>query len=316
MQMVIYIFKDAGDGTVSADGSHYACSHWENASCFNFKSVSITHSNIQTNLITCDLTFNFIERIQDYKPYPADKTVLNEVIKDIYADSSYISTYRIPNNQFTYFANEGFSSYPLSYAFDNNPKTYYISSVSNNISYHNNITFEFEDIITIEAIIYGTIYHSIDKDLRNYVGFPSVLNAYTSIGDTDFQLKTVFIGTPTIPSDRIQFVFKEPVKCDKLKLEFAEVTTQQTVGYSRNPAIANMIFISKITFSIFNRQNIVIRISNKQSEINMLIHIQFLNMKLLQIMVVKIIHYLTYLMEKKIHFGFQAHLILKLIIIS
>ena len=56
-------------------------------------------------------------------------------------------------------------------------------------------------------------------------------------------MKTIFVGIPVYPSTKIQFVFNKPVKCDKLILEFTEVSTQTIEGYSRNPCISNLIFI-------------------------------------------------------------------------
>ena len=241
-------FNGHGDGVVSDDGPLYVCSHWANVTCYNYRSTDIGHSNIQTQLITYDLTFNFIERVQDYKPYPKDKTVSNEAVSGKYANSSYVESHRVPNNLFSYSANEGTANHPLSNAFDDNAMSYYISSVSNNISYHNNITIEFSNIVTIEAFLYDTCY-STSGTVRNFQGFPSVLNVYTSCDGSEFELNTVFIGIPVYPSTRIQFVLKKPAKIDKLKLEFAEVSTQTIEGYSRNPCISNLIFIESMNES-------------------------------------------------------------------
>ncbi|KAK8847227.1 hypothetical protein M9Y10_019811 [Tritrichomonas musculus] len=237
-------FSGFGDGTVSGDGPVYACSHWQNVTCYNFNSTGFSHSTIQVNTVNSDLTFNFIERVHDYKPYPPDKTVLNECVKNEFSNSSYIEIYRIPDNQFTYSAHEGLSAYPLSYSFDNNPDTFYISSVNNNISYHNNVTIVFDDVVMLEAFLYDTCRLTNDGiKYATFQGFPSVLNAYSAIGNGDFELNTVFVGFPMYPSQRLQFVFKNPVKCDKIKLEFAEISSQTIVGESRNPCIAGLTFI-------------------------------------------------------------------------
>ena len=57
-------FAGSGDGTVSSDGPDYACSHWSNVECYDYKSGSVDHSNIQTNQITLDKTFEFINKIK------------------------------------------------------------------------------------------------------------------------------------------------------------------------------------------------------------------------------------------------------------
>lgn len=52
------------------------------------------------------------------------------------------------------------------------------------------------------------------------------------MSNNPFLLNTIFFGTPVYPLAIAQYVFKNPVECKKLKLEFADVTedTQNANG--------------------------------------------------------------------------------------
>ena len=240
-------FNGKGDGTVSDDGPIYACSHWSDVICYNYQQSGIGHSNIQTTQKTLDLTFEFIERVKHSKPVPKDKTYFLKGVEGNYDNEVYVNSHAVSNEKFTATSDGDKSSYPLSNAFDNKENTYWIASKSNSDSFMNTITVNFKSTTKLEAILYDTAYITRGES-RRFDGFPTRVNVYTATGKDDFQLNSVFIGTPVYPWKRVQFVFPTAVTCDKIKLEFDDVTEQTLADSGQNPISGGIYFMEKFDY--------------------------------------------------------------------
>lgn len=74
------------------------------------------------------------------------------------------------------------------------------------------------------------IFKSIQKKKKlislydNLEGCPKKIIVYSSVDGQPFTLNAVFVGEPTSTWTRIQYEFKEPIKCDKLFIEFTDVS--------------------------------------------------------------------------------------------
>lgn len=141
-----------------------------------------------------------------------------------YIDSHFLSTH---------------SAYPVSYAStgdqpgqnlefllhdDNN---YWVSQHPNSDDFHSTISFTFSEPTIFEAFLLSAAFKSGDKNqnIREYHGFPTKLKVYIAMtDDDDFTLNTIFSGTPSYPLEKAQFVFKNPVKCKRMKIEFIDIT--------------------------------------------------------------------------------------------
>ena len=62
---------------------------------------------------------------------------------------------------------------------------YFLSSSPNNSSFVNKITFNFDEVVFLEAILVDTTYATRGQT-RTFTGFPTALNIYSSIDDEPF----------------------------------------------------------------------------------------------------------------------------------
>ena len=239
-----------GDGTVTSDGPDWACKNWKNVQCYNYNLNGIGHSNIQEKQITVDLTFDFIRNIQKFQPLNDNNIAFYSGVNDKYATDSYVNERKIDSSRLTYSATGQKPDYVLSNAFDGQTTTLWVSNITNTDKLHNSIYVNFDKNVTLEAFLYDAAY-STGSNYYTFHGFPKQLKVYATSGNKPYELAAAFVGTPTWPSTRFQFVFKEPVNCDKLKIEFVEVTPDgSTSNQAKNPVVAELIFIENIDYDI------------------------------------------------------------------
>lgn len=169
-----------------------------------------------------------------------------EEAKGKYANSTYINIYKIPSNKFTYESSGDHVDNPLSNAFDGRLNTFWASSVVANGSSTAFININFTNLVIIEGIIYSPSYINTSPGIRRYDGFPLILNIYTSINEDEFILRYVLHGSPepTDNWDDVQYIFGEAVWCNKLKIEFINVTYNNFHGNDTYPSCAEITFMT------------------------------------------------------------------------
>ena len=78
----------------------------------------------------------------------------------------------------------------------------------------------------MRAILHDSAYSTnYTTHTRRFAGFPIIFKVYSSSSDEGpYELKAIFSGD--VPTDetwgRTQFVFKEPIICKRLKIEFTK----------------------------------------------------------------------------------------------
>ncbi|KAK8899272.1 hypothetical protein M9Y10_001583 [Tritrichomonas musculus] len=164
-----------------------------------------------------------------------------------YDTPQYVTSHRVSIEEITFSSNGDKSGYPLSNAFDRVANTYWVSGTENSDTFKSTITIEFKQSKTVDAILLDTAYRTrypSTGTVRYFDGFPTVLNVYTaSSTDDDFVLSTVFVGEPVFPWMRVQFVFKSPIECRRLKLEYINVTEDGSFSNGKHCATAAEIYI-------------------------------------------------------------------------
>ncbi|KAK8845256.1 hypothetical protein M9Y10_021449 [Tritrichomonas musculus] len=186
-----------------------------------------------------------------YKTYPYD-IIATEPATGNYNDTQYLNDNRISSTKFTATTTGDQSGHPIEHAFDSSSNTFWISSIANNDTFQSTIEFEFTELTTIEAIVicpvFSTDYNSTGNPIaRRYDGFPTTLKVYASTDDGSYKLHSVFNGTPKDIYELFQFVFKRAITCNKLKLEFTEVTLDVSFGNEYTAACVELYLIPTIT---------------------------------------------------------------------
>lgn len=163
------------------------------------------------------------------------------------ADINYIKNHTIQQKYFVYNSSRDTDNYPISNVFDDTSNTIWVSKHSNTNFYHPYIIINFLEHFNIESIIYDTVYRTVKNEYgsfnRIFDGFPLVLKVFSSLNNEDFQLKYIFHGNPTFSMDKIQFNFTHPILCDKLKLEFTNVTFDGQISFQNSACSRGISFI-------------------------------------------------------------------------
>lgn len=155
---------------------------------------------------------------------------------DVYTDA-------IENTAFTYTSTDAMADHPTSYAFDNIQNTYWIAKNENSDDFKNSITVTFSTQTKLEAISFFALFSTNKQTkVRTFSGFPYVLNVYTSLSDQNVKIHTVFSGSPQDDWDHVQMVFKEPVVCKTLKLEFVTVGVNAFASNKHCPGAHSITF--------------------------------------------------------------------------
>lgn len=165
-------------------------------------------------------------------------------LEGLYENEDYTVAHTISTDEFTYSSNGDKSGNPIANAFDDLNSTYWVSGTENSDAFKASITIEFNEIKTIDAFIIFPAYRTRDT-VRYFDGFPTTLNVYSSLttADNSLLLDTIFEGNPHIPWTKIQFVFKKPIRCRKLKLEFYDVTLDESFWKTKYCAVVGGITI-------------------------------------------------------------------------
>ena len=173
-----------------------------------------------------------------------------------YDNISYLETNRVPISRFKAKTLGDQNDHEISKAFDSNTSSFWASSTVNTDTVKNTITFEFQRLTTLDAIVMMPAYstnNNVDPTTRRYDGFPTTMKVYTAYNNEEFKLHTIFTGTPdpTDVWDRVQFVFGRQIKCDKLKIEFTEVTRDDSFGSDYTAACGELYLVkpNDLTFT-------------------------------------------------------------------
>ncbi|KAK8883816.1 hypothetical protein M9Y10_042915 [Tritrichomonas musculus] len=183
-----------------------------------------------------------------YTTYPYD-IIATEPATGNYNDTQYLNDNRISSTKFTATTTGDQSGHPIENAFDSSKDTFWASSIASNDTFQSTIEFEFAELTTIEAIVifpvFSTYHDSTGNITRSYDGFPTSLRVYGSTDDSTYKLHSVFIGTPasTEINELFQFAFKRAITCNKLKLEFTEVTLDVSFGNEYTAACGELYLI-------------------------------------------------------------------------
>ena len=163
----------------------------------------------------------------------------------IYNLSDYTTSHIISTEDFEYSSNGDKDGKPIANAFDGSPSTYWVAGEENSDTFKSAITIQFKKTTNVDAILIDPAYRTRYPEtgtVRYFDGFPTTLNVYasTTTGDS-FKLDTVFKGEPHYPWAQIQFVFKTPIKCRRLKLEFSNVTLDESFWNTKYAAVVGEI---------------------------------------------------------------------------
>lgn len=235
--MNIYASKGSEPYTLQMKISGPSNPSWKRV-CFHFISV-IECDNIKIEFVevspqvivgnSANVVFAGLHFIRYIKENSYTSTNFN------YSADAYLVTYSVSPTKFVYSGDEGKKGNPLSNAFDGNSVTFYISNTLANESTVNTITVDFTETISLIDIVYDLSF-TTSNGARKYAGYPKYINVYTSLGNEPFSLNQIFFGIPVSPMVKIQLHFDDVVRCDKIKLEFYEIT-------SGNLEICNLYFI-------------------------------------------------------------------------
>lgn len=164
-----------------------------------------------------------------------------------YTDQNFLNTYMLGNTRFSSESTGDKDGRPLSNAFDSNPRSYWVSSQENTDSFKNSITINFHSQQNLSAFLFDSAYRSRtdenNKDIRYFDGFPTTLSVFVYNDEVQsFILEAVFSGEPVYPWIRTQFIFKNTIRCNKIKLEFTDVTADGSFSNNKKHAVAAGIY--------------------------------------------------------------------------
>ena len=97
--------------------------------------------------------------------------------------------------------------------------------------------------MNFEAFLFDSVY--------DYQVILQTASIHTSIGDNPFTLNTKFTGEPKKPWFRFQFLLPEVVACERLEIEFSNITKQKLIDFVNptiNLVITNLSLIQHYDF--------------------------------------------------------------------
>lgn len=160
-----------------------------------------------------------------------------------YLDNDYVNSHEIPKNYQSVSTGDK-ANYPLSNIFTDNNK-YWVSQYTNNDTFFSSISITFPETVLFEGFIYGASYRS-GTLTREYDGFPTKLRLYTSLKEDDeFSLNSIFSGIPSFPLKNAQFILSKPIECKRIKIEFAEVTPDNSFSGGNCNAVMRYLRLFK-----------------------------------------------------------------------
>ena len=168
-----------------------------------------------------------------------------------YTNSEYKELHKISKDSFDY-ASDDKEDNSISSAFDDNEKTYWVSTIEETGDFHPSLYITFKSQILFEAFTYQTGYRTLDDGELHYDGFPTKLKLYSALNNDDqFKLVAIFTGSRQGTTDLVQFVLSNPILCTRLKLEFIGLSYTESFnnkGYFI--AIRNMVLYQNFGFDI------------------------------------------------------------------
>ena len=196
-----------------------------------------------------------------YKPINAG--IVKEIDDNLleYNNIDYINAYKIPNSIMSFKSNG--SSKPrqdLSFAFDDNFKTYWVSLKYQESSFLNNIVISFENTVFIDRMVYqAPSFLQVKGD-----GYPNELKVYYKLkkpdgtlsdDESDFLLADDIISERT--GNKVLFIFDQEIVCDQIKLEWVEIDNGiSNFQYASASEIILLLteneYINNLLFNIFN----------------------------------------------------------------
>lgn len=166
-----------------------------------------------------------------------------------YVDSHYLEVHSIDSSQFAPSSSGDRDGHIIGLAFQNNDN-YWSSREPNTDEFHSSIDISFNDPTILEAFLITSLNDKESHNRITYHGFPTKIKVYTALNDEPLSLNTIFVGTPTSPLNIAQFVFKNPVECTRLKLEFLDVTEDhKNAGGAKSACIKYINFIQKLDYN-------------------------------------------------------------------
>lgn len=158
----------------------------------------------------------------------------------IYNDNNYLNSNRINPSEYTCTSTGDANGQPVS-NINYGSNKYWVSSIENSDEFKASITINFNEVKTLQAFLMQAAYRT-RNGIRNFDGFPLVLNVYTTESDNQpLKLDTVFSGSPYDDWNIVQFVFKKPVRCKSLKLEFVTVTQDGSFSHFAYHAVSGVL---------------------------------------------------------------------------
>ncbi|KAK8846151.1 hypothetical protein M9Y10_020156 [Tritrichomonas musculus] len=152
-----------------------------------------------------------------------------------YTNSVYMNFHQIPNSQFNYSSSGDWNGHSISYAFDNNDKNFWIANTESDGTTGSNIIVNFHKTTLFEGFLMKGYEYS-----KKFHGFPLKVNLYASLNNEEFKLHAKFSGEPSGANELYQYIPLEKVLCDRIKIEFAQVTKDEKHSNSYSPIINNI----------------------------------------------------------------------------
>lgn len=171
-------------------------------------------------------------------------------IEGNYSHEGYFNTYLVDSSLLTFTGTKA-NSNPISNAFDDDQNTQYISEIANNWTFNSQITVNFTEKVTVDCILMDISRNINEKSVN---GCPKKIIISSSIGENDFSFIALYNGEPVYTMSRIQFKFPQPIDCEKLKIEFIEVTEHFLLSQegTKSPVVVDLYFIESLQSFIFS----------------------------------------------------------------
>ncbi|MDK0708608.1 NPCBM/NEW2 domain-containing protein [Clostridium perfringens] len=140
------------------------------------------------------------------------KATLGQITYNLNDD--YNNQYRMPYTNIKSITNNGrhYAAQNIEKAIDNDVNTYWETGTLNNSSFNNEVEVEFNDLVTLDRIVYG----SRQSDLKGFAEEVEIYASRTSKGDT---YKLVATGTHEATKGLVEAKF-EPTEFKRVKFKF------------------------------------------------------------------------------------------------
>ena len=187
--------------------------------------------------------------IATYSPEPIPDEIEFVQALGNYADDNYLNSRLIATSSFTCTTSGDLVNYPISNAFSASTSSFWVGNRPVTESFRPYVIFDFKQTFTLEALIYTSGYRS-QTNSRIFDGFPFKLNIYASVNNGPFLLKYRFSGEPPTSKtwDKTLYEFQDRLVCDKLKIEFVNVTENDSFGLAkaRHPSAQRIMLLEYI----------------------------------------------------------------------